>query len=248
MDMCKVIQKKMSNGWTIREIIHPEYHGHNHYYYNDKRAPVVKIEDNKMIKQYAGYTLIEKDLRSVLVWLNEIEKLNPQHHTRYENPHMMDLIKGHFVAALTFYGKCFTESKGRGIKYDRSNVPEEHRQLHDTIMQLRHNFTAHSGIGFESVKVSLVLHPDINFDMRPELYTELRQPDLSESLIKKMIVLVEILRKSSLEKRNFLGNKFIDEVVGPAGKLHWYAKSEFDDFAIPDNVSEALTQHDKKQP
>ncbi|MGC0825078.1 hypothetical protein WKG93_19225 [Pantoea agglomerans] len=240
MVMCKIVHKKMSDGWTIKEIVHPDYHGHNHYYYNGKRAPVVKLVDNKLIKQYAGYTLIEKDLRSVLAWLYEIEKLNPQHHTRYENPQLMDLIKGHFVAALTFYGKCFTESKGRGIKYDRMSVPEEHRKTHDLIMELRHNFTAHSGIGFESVKVSLVLHPDINSNMKPQLYTELRQPDLSEDLIKEMIILVNTLQKKSLEKRKNIGDKFLDEVVLPEGKLHWYTKSTIDNFEVPDNVAESL--------
>lgn len=236
MSICKVIEKKMSSGWTIREIVHPDYHGHNHYYYNGKRAPVVKVDNNKMIKQYAGYTLIEKDLRSVLAWLNEIVKINPQHHTRYENPQLMDLVKGYFVAALTFYGKCFTESKGRGIKYDKASIPEEHRELHKELMELRHNFTAHSGIGIETVKISLVLHPDINSDMKPQLYTELRQPDQSEYIVKEMIILVNKLREKSLEKRNAIGNKFLDEVVSTEGKLHWYTKGTFDEFVIPENV------------
>lgn len=171
MNMCKVTQKTMSDGWTIKEIEYSEYKVHNHYYYLAKRALVVKVGEEMLIKQYAGYTLIEKDLRSVLAWLNEIEKINPGPFTRCENPQEMDLVKGYFVAALTFYGKCFTASKGRGIKYDRVNVPEEYRETHDTIMEMRHNFTAHSDIGFESVKVSLVLHPDIYSDIKPQLYT-----------------------------------------------------------------------------
>lgn len=232
--MCKVIQKKMSDGWTIKEIVHPDYEGHNHYYYLGKRAPVVKVGEEKLIKQYAGYTLIEKDLRSVLVWLNEIECLNPEPFTRYKNPQQMDLIKGYFVAALTFYGKCFTASKGRGIKYDRVNVPEEYRETHDTIMEMRHNFTAHSGIGFESVKVSLVLHPDIYSDMEPQLYTELRQPDLHQGLITKMIIIVKTLQEQTLKRRKSVGNKFLTEFVRPRGKLFWYQKGTYDDFYTPE--------------
>jgi hypothetical protein len=223
-----VLQKTMASGWTIKEILSPNYDGHNHYYYLGKRAPVVKLGEERLVKQYAGYTLIEKDLRSVLVWLNEIEKINPEIDWRIKNPQQMDLIKGFFVAALTFYGKCFTESKGRGIKYDRNNVPEEHRETHDIVMKMRHNFTAHSGIGFESVKVSLVLHPDMKSDMRPELYTELRQPDLHKELIKEMVVMVKLLQEQVLKKRNEVGVKFLEEEVHPKGKLYWYQKGVFD--------------------
>ncbi len=237
MSICRLVRKEMSDGWTIQEIAHSEYHGHNHYFYLGKRAPVVKLSDEKLIKQYAGYTLIEKDLRSVLVWLTEIEKIDPQPLTRYETPQLMDLVKGYFVAALTFYGKCFTTSKGRGIKYDRIDVPEEHRSTHDKIMEMRHNFTAHSGIGFESVKVSLVLHPDINSDTKPKLYTELKQPDFDHELLEKMIVVVKLLQEKSKVKRENVGEKFLNEVVLPEGKFNWYLKGTYDSFITPENIS-----------
>ncbi|EAA7150865.1 hypothetical protein EWJ41_19770 [Salmonella enterica subsp. enterica serovar Muenchen] len=238
MKMCRVTKKTMSDGWTIKEIDYHNYEGHHHYYYLGKRAPVVKVGEEKFVKQYAGYTLIEKDLRSILVWLNEIENINPGPFARYENPLQMDLVKGYFVAALTFYGKCFTASKGRGLKYDRVNVPEEHRETHDTIMEMRHNFTAHSGIGFESVKVSLVLHPDIYSDMEPQLYTELRQPDLSKNLIKEMIIIVKKLQEQTLKKRTAVGDKFLTEIVRPQGKLFWYQRGTYDEFYIPEIPSD----------
>lgn len=103
----------------------------------------------------------------------------------------MDLVKGYFVAALTFYDKCFTTSKGRGIKYDRNDVSEKYKNIHDIIMEMRHNFTAHNGIGFESVNISLVLHPDINSNMKPRLYTELKQPDFALELVKEMVILLQ---------------------------------------------------------
>lgn len=246
MSICKLIRKEMSDGWTIQEIVYSEYHGHNHYFYLGKRAPVVKVGEEKLIKQYAGYTLIEKDLRSVLVWLNEIEKIDPQPFTRYEKPQLMDLVKGYFVAALTFYGKCFTTSKGRGIKYDRADVPEEHRPTHDTIMEMRHNFSAHSGIGFESVKVSLVLHPDIHSDMKPKLYSELRQPDFDHELLNKMIVIVKILQEKSLDKRESVGEKFLNEVVLPEGKFNWYLKGTYDNFITPESFSLNFNKPDEK--
>ncbi|SBW25874.1 hypothetical protein BN4901_2790 [Citrobacter europaeus] len=51
-----------------------------------------------------------------------------------------------------------------------------------------------------------------------------------------MIILVNKLREKSLEKRNAIGNKFLDEVVSTEGKLHWYTKGTFDEFVIPENV------------
>ncbi|HGH0372884.1 TPA: hypothetical protein ACQ340_000855 [Yersinia enterocolitica] len=234
MNIAKVVQKKMSDGWTIKEILHPEYDGHNHYYYLGRRAPVVKVGEEKILKQYAGYTLIEKDLRSILVWLEEIEKINPGPFARYENPQQMDLVKGYFVAALTFYGKCFSESKGRGIKYDRSNIPEKYRKTHDIIITMRNNFTAHSGVGFENVKISLVLHPDINSNMEPKLYTELRQPDFIGDLIEEMVLIVKTLQNDTRKKRTAVGNKFLTEVVRPYGKLFWYQKGVYDEFSHPE--------------
>ena len=95
---------------------------------------------------------------------------------------------------------------------------------------MRHNFTAHSGVGFESVKVSLVLHPDINSNMEPMLYTELRQPDYHKELIEEMIIIVKALQEQSINKRSALSDKFLNETVRPKGKLYWYQKGTYDEF------------------
>ncbi|MGZ7307030.1 hypothetical protein ACXWRJ_09320, partial [Streptococcus pyogenes] len=94
----------------------------------------------KISEQYGAYSLIEKDLRSVIIWLNEIEKLAPEDLDRWKNPDKMNLVKGLFVAALTFYGKCFTSCEGRRVKLEKTIIDPEYLDLHDHIMKLRHNF------------------------------------------------------------------------------------------------------------
>lgn len=222
-----VVKKTYSNGWAVEEFIYPNGEHENKYYFLDARAPLVRMNKDKLTRQYAGYTLIEKDLRSTLVWLKEIQASDIEPLERYKNPRKMDLIKAYFVAAITFYGKCFTLSEGRRLKFDRTDVPEEHRKLHDLAMKTRHNLTAHSGEGFENARVSLVLHPTMESNMKPELYTELLQPDYFEP-IGSMISLVEAMQKIALQKRDKVGDKIMEDVVWPKGKLFWYTHARYD--------------------
>jgi hypothetical protein len=70
----------------------------------------------------AGYTMIEKDLRSALTWLDEIERRHVEHWSdkkrsfgRAEDRDNYNIVKGLFVALLTFYGKCFSKCEGRPV-------------------------------------------------------------------------------------------------------------------------------------
>ena len=83
----------MSDGWTIVENFIPGISRHNEYYFDGKRATAVRMTD-KISAQYGAYTLIEKDLRSVIFWLSEIEKLKPEIEDRWKSPEKMNLIKG----------------------------------------------------------------------------------------------------------------------------------------------------------
>ncbi|MGZ7294675.1 hypothetical protein ACXWQW_09605, partial [Streptococcus pyogenes] len=69
-------------------------------------------------------------------------------------------------------------------------------------MKLRHNFAAHSGAeNFEEVKVSLALHPSKKSDMKPQLYSELSQPDYLTGENLPFKALAESVRKKVFEKR-----------------------------------------------
>ena len=220
------IKKVMSDGWTIVENFIPGISRHNEYYFDGKRAPAVRMTD-KISAQYGAYTLIEKDLRSVIFWLSEIEKLKPEIEDRWKSPEKMNLIKGLFVAALTFYAKCFTSCEGRKLKLEKKMIDEEYHSIHDQVMSLRHNYAAHSGAeNFEDVQISLALHPSKKSDMKPNLYSELLQPDYvtNEELAFKS--LAESLQQKVLRKRNAVGETVLEKVVAPKGKLFWYKKAK----------------------
>ncbi len=226
MTIITQIKKVMSDGWTIIETFVPGKGLSNEYLYKGKPAPSVRMTD-KISEQYAAYSLIEKDLRSVIAWLNEIEKLNPEPIDRWKNPDKMNLIKGLFVAALTFYGKCFTSCEGRKVKLESSIFDAEQLEVHDNIMKLRHNFAAHSGAeNFEEVKVSLALHPKKNSDMKPQLYSELSQPDYTTAEELAFKELVVKLQEKVFEKRTQVGEKVLEKIVAPKGKSYWYKKAK----------------------
>lgn len=216
----------MSDGWTIEERYTADGGLKNKYFYNKIPAPSISMED-KISQQYAAYTLIERDLRSVIFWLEEIEKQNPDTLDRVKNPEKMNLIKGLFVAALTFYGKCFTSCEGRKTKLERAQIDPVHQEVHDRVMSLRHNFAAHSGAeNFEEVRVSLVLHPDIGSNMKPQLYTEMFQPDYISTDELAFLALAKSLQQLVKIKRGSVGEKVLEKVVLPQGKEYWYAKEK----------------------
>lgn len=233
MTIGKTVKKVMSDGWTIIETFIPGQGLKNKYLYNGEPAPSVQMTD-KISEQYGAYTLIEKDLRSVVFWLQEIEKLKPDDFDRWKKPEKMNLIKGLFVAALTFYAKCFTSCEGRRIKLDKSIFDADDLKTHEVLMSLRHNFAAHSGAeGFEEVKVSLALHPNIESNMKPNLYSELFQPDYISGEQLAFKDLAEKLRKMVFEKRASVGDKVFEKIVAPKGKEYWYEQAKLNDPMQP---------------
>lgn len=216
----------MSDGWIVEEILDLKKGRYNKYYYGNKAAPVVRMVD-KISQQYAAYTLIEKDLRSVIFWLKEIDRMKPSNAERIKDPDKMNLVKGLFVAALTFYGKCFTACEGRKTKLETKIISENFKKTHELAMNLRHNFAAHSGAeNFEDVRVSLVLHPDQKSDVKPQLFSEMMQTDFLAGEDFPFLDLVEELQKLVLDKRNQVGEVVLEKIVRPKGKKYWYKKAK----------------------
>ena len=221
----------MTDGWSVNEFL-DKSSGKVYRRYTYKRKPRVRVVLNsKLSQQLAGWTLIEKDLRSVSVWLNEIAA----HHTdttkrkgeSYEHSRdreTYNLIKGLFVAALTFYGKCFSKCEGRPVKMERVQLKERFRTLHDECLSYRHNFAAHSGAAkIESVEVALVFPEKLRVGVAPRIYRELIQPDLvwpsgDEVTFQQ---LVEHARDIAKAKISRLSDKILNEEVLPKGYNYW---------------------------
>jgi hypothetical protein len=222
----------MKNHWEIREVL-DRTTGEVERFYAYKRKPCKRIElSSPLARQLAGYSLIEKDLRSVATWLREIGARHTEA-TKGEGDgfgHSTDretytLIKGLFVAALTFYGKCFAHCEGRRIKLERAQLSGRYLPTHDEAITYRHNFAAHSGAAkLESVKVALVLPNKAT--VPPRIYQELQQPDLLWSRTREgsFAELVEHARSIADRKIEELTSKILSEEVLPKGLEYWKRK------------------------
>ena len=187
-----------------------------------------------MSAQLAGYTLIEKDLRSVGIWLAEIDEIHSdgpmrkgEHYAHGSDRKVYNVIKGLFVAALTFYGKSFSRCEGRPVKLERAQLGDEFRLTHDQCMKFRHNFAAHSGAArLEHVAIALVLPLKAKRPVLPKLYRELFQPDLvapSQGEV-QLAQLVQHARSIAVAKIELLSAKILKDEVYPMGQDYWLRK------------------------
>lgn len=194
------------------------------YMHNGNKCKATPLT-SRLCDQLAGYTLIEKDLRSALLWLDEIERRHTEAPTdqnhRYgnsENRENYTIIKGLFVALLAFYGKCFSRCEGRPVKLERSQLDPKNHETHDELISYRHNFAAHSGA--ERVeKVGIVLvHPEaLTADIPLMIFRELQQPDLlsserTDASIRDAIENARAIANSKIDK---LSEKILKEEVIP---------------------------------
>ncbi|MEI8597913.1 hypothetical protein P4S64_10925 [Vibrio sp. M60_M31a] len=90
---------------------------HLKYFYKRKQLPAFML-DSKLSEQLAGYSLIEKDLETIINWLETIDKLYPDGKEGKSNfihgsdREVFNVVKSLFVSSLTFYAKCFTNCPG----------------------------------------------------------------------------------------------------------------------------------------
>jgi hypothetical protein len=137
----------------FEEVLDPKAgEPHNKHFYKGQRAQRIPITSERT-KSLAAYALVERDLRMVREWIIRLDELNKPEITDLKdgwnvtaksNPEN-NLAQGLFVAAVTFYGKCFSEAEGRRLKLEkRVVVPAEFTDTHERVMEFRNNFTAHS--------------------------------------------------------------------------------------------------------
>ena len=139
-----------------------------------------------------------------------------------------NVVKGLFVAALTFYGKSFSKCDGRPVKLERTQLEEKYRAIHDQAISYRHNFAAHSGARrLEFVKVALVVPVKLKRGktIQYNLYTELSQPDLAWFTGEEEIWFIELFEHAqsvSKEKIRKLKEKILQDEVFPNPPSHFF--------------------------
>lgn len=221
----------MTDDFSVAEFIDAES-GRAYRIYKYKRGDCRRVLlDSRLCGQLAGYSLIEKDLRSVRIWLDEIDKRHTDRpnqkreiHRRSADRANYNLIKGLFVAALTFYGKCFSKCEGRPVKLERAQLDERFCVLHDECIAYRHNFAAHSGAKkLEHVEIALVSPVKYRGNVPFRVYRELAQPDLFWSLPGELALvdLVEHARAIAVAKIELLTKKIQDEEIVPNAARYW---------------------------
>ncbi|TOP86890.1 hypothetical protein [Vibrio parahaemolyticus] len=204
--------------------------------YTYKRKPAHRVVvDTPKATTLSGYLLIEKDLRNTLIWLNQIKSTLEQHDaTKNQTGHIatgdrsiFDTVKGLFVAALTFYGKCFSTCEGRRIKLDKKIIDEKYVDTHSYLIEMRNNFAAHSGATkVEVARVVLALDKNKKKNTFPHLAKEVFQPDTSSlQEIYKFIESVEWLHKYVDDKIDTLVEKIMEDDILKEGLEAWYAKA-----------------------
>jgi hypothetical protein len=132
-----------------------------------------------------------------------------------------------FVAALTFYGKAFSQCEGRRIKLDRKQLDAAFHEAHDSAISFRNNFAAHSGAQFlERSEIALVLPPKAKREVVPRVFREMTQPDYAverEGQV-SFSALVGHARSLALRKISELPDRILSEEVLPKGYAYWSKK------------------------
>ena len=197
---------------------------HLKYFYKRKQLPAFML-DSKLSEQLAGYSLIEKDLETIINWLETIDKLYPDGKEGKSNfihgsdREVFNVVKSLFVSSLTFYAKCFTNCPGRRSRLNRKMIADDFREVHDEVMMYRNSFAAHSGHEkLEFAKSILVVNPSKNHEL---IVTQERaQPDYAtmegevgfQNLVNHLLAVVR-------EKQEKVYDKLIEDILSNADSI-----------------------------
>ena len=225
---------KITDEWSKRTVLDAKSgRAYNDYYYKRKKAVRIELKSPKA-KVLAGYVLIDKDLRSAIFWLEQIVKImssdenftdSKGHVKATYDREKFNLVKGLFVAALTFYGKSFATCEGRRVKLEKKNLGEEFWSDHDLAIRFRNNFAAHSGAE-KLEEVAVVVAVPIKKGVLPYMAKELKQPDtITHSGILRFLKLFNHARDFAVNKVETIEQKIFKEEVIAKGAAYWASKA-----------------------
>lgn len=143
----------------------------------DKACPYV-IVDGRIAGQVTALYSVQGDLLEVQEMINFLQK----------NRVIPMVVKASmYKAIVTQYAKCFTHAKGRKLKLEGKSVfkmQKELLEIHNEVMNMRHNYIAHSGAGkYEYGAMVAHLNPDpSNPLLVGSIYAELKFMDHSRKL------------------------------------------------------------------
>ncbi len=226
----KCVKIESSNGLEIRTIFNENGKFTRLYREKGKLLPRVLLE-GIYVEQMKAFRSLEKDLRNIIAWSQILSDLNTKNDFRNELNHKIDSVdaaiaKGLFFAVLTLYGRCFTGAQNRKFTFDKKHVPQEYRDLHDSLLYARHNFAAHKG-DFEAEDCSIALVASLKKGkLRPAIFTELQQPFLAGDILDKnnhneLIELCNKLREVVIEKYDAIHDRIMNHYVSTTSADFW---------------------------
>ncbi len=225
---------KLTDEWSKRTVLDAKSgRAYNVYYYKRKKAVRIELKSPKA-KVLAGYVLIEKDLRSAIFWLEQIVEImssyekftdSKGHVKATYDREKFNLVKGLFVAALTFYGKSFSTCEGRRVKLEKKNLEEGFWSEHNHAIGFRNNFAAHSGA--EKIEeAAVVVAVPIKKGVIPHMAKELKQPDtITHNGIVEFLKLFNHARDFAVNKIETIEQKIYEEEVLAKGPKYWASKT-----------------------
>ncbi|MFK3797111.1 hypothetical protein [Pseudomonas sp. NPDC088444] len=110
-----------------------------------------------------------------------------------------------YLSAITLYGKCFTEAKGRRVKLEESQLKRrlspDQVEIHDKVKYLRDNWTGHGGVSDHESLITVVAFSEREavpmFIAQGVAITPVEEMQDILSLCDPMIELVEELKKKN---------------------------------------------------
>jgi hypothetical protein len=198
-----------------------------------------------LAERLAGLALIERDLRSSLVWIRKGEQSDLAAQS-LEGIKSLNLtneateLKAFLVAGLIFYAKCFAKSEGRRARLNISDIDGEFRETHELAIALRDNYAAHSGAKkVELAFAFLITMPDetgtdlgikIEREAPAAVSSKTEQHKLSSLIthvIEKVLIRYNKLNEKLLTKATELPASYWEGKVGTTKSLNvdeWFPK------------------------
>lgn len=218
------------DGIQIRKIQYPDHSIERIYKQKGVTLPRIPLK-GRFVEQYVSLQLLDKDLRNVIGWEGLIKKiyddLNEEQHFIQPDLEKNLLLKSLFISKVITYGKCFTEAKGRRFTLQRNNVPEQCRDLHDEIMNVRHNFAAHKGeYEYDQGGLALIL-PGTKKKRYYHIFSELHQINYgtNEKDNARFLQLYDSLRDFVKGKQDKLIEKIYAEKIHTQTMRYWLDRS-----------------------
>ena len=186
--------------------------------YEGEICPYIAVT-NGIGKRLVGHEIIKRDLNDCLHILETFEN------------HVTDdsiLLNALWESFITKYGRCFADARsGRSIKLEANDVPENFKEHHEYLINLRNNFSAHAGDSDSDI-----------FEARLALKPVSKGKELHGFYISREIV-ISAAPQALLEHKEFISNviALVDEKLE---RIYKRIKEDYENIDIEELYENAI--------